>query len=62
MVRPLATELSCILLLSMVLEMLLQLDWSPAVLTFHYTEIGKVYICLYKVSLSVVFVRGKSKQ
>ena len=42
--------LSCILFALIIIEMFLQLDWSPPVVnTIDWTWFGKEYTCLYKV-------------
>ena len=43
-------ELRCILSPSILLEMFLQLDWSPSVVnSIDWTLFGKAHTCLYKV-------------
>ena len=55
-------ELRCILFPLIILEMFLQLDWSPPVVnSIHWTWFGKVHRCLYKVSQLTVRVRAKTK-
>ena len=55
-------ELRCILLPLIILEMFLQLDWSPPVVnSIDWTRYGKAHTCLYKVPQLTVHVRAKPK-
>ena len=53
-------ELRCILFPLIILEMFLQLDWSPSVVnSIDWTWFGKAHTCLYKVPQLTVHVREK---
>jgi hypothetical protein len=55
-------ELRCILSPLIMLEMFLQLDWSPPVVnSIDWTRFGKANSCLYKVPQLTVHVRVKTK-
>ena len=55
-------ELRCILFPLIILEMFLQLDWSPPVVnSIDWTWFGKAHTCLYKVPQLTVHVRAKTK-
>ena len=53
-------ELSCILFPLIILEMFLQLDWSPLVVnSIDWTWFGKAHTCSYKVPQLTAHVRAK---
>ena len=55
-------ELRCILFPLIVLEMFLQLDWSPPVVnSIDWTWFGKAHTCLYTVPQLTVHVRTKNQ-
>ena len=55
-------ELRCILFPLIILEMFLQLDWSPPVVkSIDWTWFGKAHSCLYKVPQLTMYVRAKTK-
>jgi hypothetical protein len=55
-------ELRCILFPLIILEMFLQLDWSPPVVySIVWTWFGKVHTCLYKVPQLTMDVREKNE-
>ena len=55
-------ELKCILFPLVIIEMFLQLDWSPlVVLSNDWTWLGKTHTCVYKVPQFTVHVRVKTK-
>ena len=55
-------ELRCILFPLIILEMFLQLDWSPPVVnSVDWTWFGKAHTCLYKVPQLTVHVRAQTK-
>jgi hypothetical protein len=55
-------ELRCILFPLIILEMFLQIDWSPPVVySIDWTWFGQAHTCLYKVPQLTVHVREKTK-
>ena len=55
-------ELRCILFPLIILEMFLQLNWSPPVVnSVDWTWFGKAHTCLYKVPQLTVHVRAQTK-
>ena len=55
-------ELICILFPLIILEMVLQLEWSPPVVnSIDWTLFGKAHACLYKVTQKTVHLRAKTK-
>ena len=55
-------ELGCIPFSIIILEMFLQLVWSPPVVhSIDWTWFGKAHTCLYKVTQLTVHVRAKTK-
>ena len=55
-------ELRCILFSLIIVEMFLQLDWSPPLVnSINWIWFGKAHTCLYKVPQLTVHVRAKTK-
>ncbi len=55
-------KLRCILFPLIILEMILQLDWSPPVVnSVDWTWFGKAHTCLYKVPQLAVHVSAQTK-
>jgi hypothetical protein len=55
-------EFRCIMFTLIILEMFLQLDWSPPVVnSIDLTWFEKAHTCLYKVPQLTVHVRAKTK-